>query len=152
MEESLEREMKRAGRQGKQVGVIMADIDHFKHLNDTFGHDGGDALLRKLGEYLQQRIRGGDIACRYGGEEFVLVLQGVSLEATLQRAEQVREDVKHLQVAQEGRVLDAITLSLGVAIFPDQGETPREVLQAADLALYRAKETGRDRTCVAGKV
>ena len=152
MEESLEREMQRAGRKGTQVGVIMVDIDHFKHFNDTFGHDGGDALLRRLGEYLQQRIRGGDIACRYGGEEFVLVLQDVSLEATLQRAEQVREDVKHLQVYQGGRVLDSITLSLGVAISPDQGDTPREVLQAADLALYRAKETGRDRTCVAGKV
>jgi len=149
LEESLERELRCAKRQGKQLGIILADIDYFKRLNDTFGHEAGDALLRKLGEYLQQHIRGGDLACRYGGEEFVLVLQDVSLEATLQRAEQVREDVKHLRIFQGGRVLDSFTLSLGVAIYPDHGATPAEVLQAADIALYGAKEAGRDRTCQA---
>lgn len=151
LEECLEREWRCAERQENKLGIIMVDIDHFKRLNDTFGHEAGDELLRKLGEYLLQHTRGGDLAFRYGGEEFVLVLQDVSLETTLQRAEQMRKDVKHLRVYQGGRVLDSFTLSLGVATFPDHGATPAEVLQAADTALYRAKENGRDRTCLSVK-
>lgn len=151
MEESMERELIRAGRQGKEVGVIMVDIDHFKHFNDTFGHDGGDALLRKLGKFLQKHVRGSDIACRYGGEEFTLILPEASLEVTQQRAEQIKATVQDLRVNQGQKVLDPITLSLGVAVFPSHGTNHRALLQAADIALYRAKETGRDRVCLAGK-
>ena len=151
LEESMERELIRAARQGKEVGVIMVDIDHFKRFNDMFGHDGGDALLRKLGKLLQQHVRGSDIACRYGGEEFTLILPEASLEVTQQRAEQINAAVKNLRVHQGQKVLDPITLSLGVAVFPSHGTTHRALLQAADVALYRAKETGRDRVCLAGK-
>jgi len=151
MEETMQRELIRAGRQGKEVGVIMVDIDHFKRFNDTFGHDGGDALLRKLGKFLQQHVRGSDIACRYGGEEFTLVLPEASLEVTQQRAEEILAAVKDLRVHQGQKVLDPITLSLGAAVFPGHGTTHRALLQAADVALYRAKETGRDRVCLAGK-
>lgn len=151
MEESMERELIRAARQGKEVGVIMVDIDHFKRFNDTFGHDGGDALLRKLAKFLQKHVRGSDIACRYGGEEFTLILPDASLEITQQRAEQILAAVRDLRVQQGQKVLDPITLSLGVAVFPGHGNTHRALLQAADVALYRAKETGRDRVCLAGK-
>ncbi len=151
MEESMQRELIRAGRQGKEVGVIMMDIDHFKRFNDTFGHDGGDALLRKLGKFFQKHVRGSDIACRYGGEEFTLILPEASLEVTQQRAEQILAAVRDLRVHQGQKVLDPITLSLGVAVFPSHGSTHRALLQAADVALYRAKETGRDRVCLAGK-
>ena len=151
MEESMERELIRAERQGKEVGVIMMDIDHFKRFNDTFGHDGGDALLRNLGKFLQKHVRSSDIACRYGGEEFTLILPEASLEVTRQRAEQIKTTVKDLRAHQGQKVLDPITLSLGVAVFPGHGATHRALLQAADVALYRAKETGRDRVCLAGK-
>jgi diguanylate cyclase (GGDEF)-like protein/PAS domain S-box-containing protein len=151
MEESMERELIRAERQGKEVGVIMMDIDHFKRFNDTFGHDGGDALLRNLGKFLQKHVRSSDIACRYGGEEFTLILPEASLEVTRQRAEQIKATVKDLRAHQGQKVLDPITLSLGVAVFPGHGATHRALLQAADVALYRAKETGRDRVCLAGK-
>jgi diguanylate cyclase (GGDEF)-like protein len=150
MEESMEREFARAQRQGREVGVIMIDIDHFKGFNDTFGHDGGDALLRQLGKLLLKHVRSSDIACRYGGEEFTLILPEASLEVTQQRAETIRENVKELRVHQGQKVLDPITLSLGVAVFPGQGADHRAVLQAADVALYRAKETGRDRVCLVG--
>jgi diguanylate cyclase (GGDEF)-like protein/PAS domain S-box-containing protein len=151
MEESMQRELIRAVRQGKEVGVIMLDIDHFKRFNDTFGHDGGDALLRKLAKFLQKHVRGSDIACRYGGEEFTLILPDASLEITQQRAEQILAAVRDLRVQQGQKVLDPVTLSLGVAVFPEHGDTHRALLQAADVALYRAKETGRDRVCLAGK-
>lgn len=150
MEESMEREMRRAERQGKQVGVIMVDIDHFKRFNDTYGHDAGDSLLREMGLFLQRHIRGSDIACRYGGEEFTLILQDVSLELTRQRAEQLREAARHLRVQHGQQTLDSITLSLGVAVYPVHGITSMAVLQAADVALYRAKQTGRNRVCLAG--
>jgi diguanylate cyclase (GGDEF)-like protein len=146
----MELELRRAERQGKQVGVIMVDIDHFKPFNDTYGHEAGDALLREMGAFLQRHIRGNDIACRYGGEEFTLILRDISLEMIEQRAEQVRNAAKQLKVIHGGRFLENITLSLGVAMFPVHGATVMAVLQAADVALYRAKETGRDRVCLAG--
>ncbi len=149
MEESLARELRRAERQNKPLGLIMLDIDHFKRFNDTLGHDAGDALLRELGAFLQRQIRGGDIACRYGGEEFTIVLPGASAETTRQRAEQLREGAKQLRAHQGERLLEPVTLSLGVAAFPQDG-TSRDVLfQNADVALYRAKQQGRDRVCVA---
>jgi diguanylate cyclase (GGDEF)-like protein/PAS domain S-box-containing protein len=149
MEESLERELHRATRKHHSVAIVMLDIDHFKHFNDTFGHDAGDTLLRELGASLQRYIRGEDIACRYGGEEFTLILPETSLETAQQRAEHIREAVKHLSVEHRHQPLRAITLSLGVAVFPEHGTTAEVVLQAADVALYRAKQAGRDRVEVA---
>jgi diguanylate cyclase (GGDEF)-like protein/PAS domain S-box-containing protein len=149
MEESLEREVSRAGRGGIPVGVIMLDIDHFKHFNDTFGHEAGDTLLGALGNFLRAHIRGGDIACRYGGEEFTLILPDASFDATRDRAEQLREAVTKLNVLHRGETLGPITLSLGVATFPEHGSIGQAVLLAADGALYRAKHEGRNRVVVA---
>jgi diguanylate cyclase (GGDEF)-like protein len=149
MEEFLERELHRAARAGQPLGIIMIDIDHFKQFNDSFGHDGGDTLLQELAMFLQGSIRGSDIACRYGGEEFTLILPEASLELTQQRAEQLRLGVKHLNVQHRRQPLGPVTLSLGVASFPKNGLTRDEVLQAADAALYRAKKSGRDRTVTA---
>jgi len=148
MVESLERELHRASRSERPLGAIMVDIDHFKKYNDTYGHEAGDALLKELAKFLQAQVRGGDIACRYGGEEFVLILPEASPEVTLRRAEQMREGVKRLNVVHHGQPLGRITLSLGVAGYPGDGQTPDELLRAADAALYQAKERGRDRVVV----
>ncbi|MGH7229746.1 MAG: diguanylate cyclase [Nitrospiraceae bacterium] len=145
MEESLDRELHRASRNNTPLGVVMVDLDHFKQFNDTFGHAAGDTLLTKVGDFLRTQIRAEDIACRYGGEEFVLILPGSSLEATRMRAEQVREDLRQVQVEHGGRFLGMITLSAGVATFPHDGITAKAVLQAADEALYQAKSAGRNR-------
>lgn len=149
MEESLERELHRAHRKHSAVGIIMLDIDRFKRFNDTFGHDAGDTLLRELGTFLQSHVRGEDIACRCGGEEFTLILPETSPVVARQRAEDIREGVKHLSVQHHHQPLGAITFSVGVATFPDHGETAEAVLRAADGALYRAKHAGRDRIEVA---
>jgi diguanylate cyclase (GGDEF)-like protein/PAS domain S-box-containing protein len=149
MEESLEREVRRATRSGAPLGVIMLDIDHFKRFNDTFGHEAGDLLLGALGNFLRGHIRAEDIACRYGGEEFTLILPEASLDATRERAEQLREGVKKLHVLHRGESLGPVTLSLGVATFPDHGSTGQVALLAADGALYRAKQGGRDRVVLA---
>jgi diguanylate cyclase (GGDEF)-like protein/PAS domain S-box-containing protein len=151
MEEALKQQMSRVTRQLHPLGIVMIDIDHFKRFNDTYGHAAGDALLRELGEFLQTRVRSEDIACRYGGEEFTLILPDASLEAAQQRAEGLRQEVRQLQV-QAGQAHEVITLSLGVAIYPQHGDTIETVLQAADSALYRAKQEGRDRVVVAENV
>jgi diguanylate cyclase (GGDEF)-like protein len=148
MEESLEREVSRASRNKTSVAIIIVDIDHFKRFNDTFGHQAGDVLLRGLGDFLNRSTRGQDIACRYGGEEFALVLSDSSLSGALLRAESMRQEIKHLNVQYAGQLLGAISISMGLAIFPDHGTTISEVLQAADQALYRAKREGRDRVSV----
>ena len=145
MEESLARELRRAARSDRPLGAIMLDLDHFKRFNDTFGHEAGDALLRELGHFLRTRTRREDIACRYGGEEFALILPEACIEATRQRAELLREEFKHLTVPLRGDSVEGLTLSLGVAVFPAHGSTVEDILRAADRALYRAKAEGRDR-------
>jgi diguanylate cyclase (GGDEF)-like protein len=122
----------------------MLDIDHFKRFNDTYGHDGGDALLRAVGAFLQTNIRGEDIACRYGGEEFSLVLPGASLVDTQQRAEAIRAGVQALVVEHAGQALTHVTVSLGVAVFSDYRTTADMLIRAADQALYQAKRSGRN--------
>lgn len=145
MEESLEREFSRANRNKTSVSIIMMDLDHFKRFNDTFGHQAGDTLLRTLGDFLKRNTRGQDIACRYGGEEFALVLTDTTLAGAVQRCEILRQQIKQLNVEYAGQLLGAINVSMGVALFPDHGSTITEVLGAADQALYRAKREGRDR-------
>jgi diguanylate cyclase (GGDEF)-like protein len=145
MEEALAQEMHRTKRNNAQLAVIMVDIDHFKQFNDNFGHDGGDAVLRALGEFLKKHVRGSDIACRFGGEEFILILSPSTAEGARQRAEKIREGVSHLKVSNANRDLGAITLSLGVSIFPDHAPDAAAVVKAADVALYEAKRGGRDR-------
>ena len=149
MEESLEREIRRAVRNKEHVALLMIDIDHFKRFNDTFGHQAGDTLLRELGTFLTQRTRGQDVACRFGGEEFAVILTGASIEAAFKRAELLSEEVRQLSVLYTGRVLGKISLSIGVSGFPEHGESAEELLGKADQALYRAKNEGRDRVIVA---
>ncbi|MGH7266613.1 MAG: diguanylate cyclase [Candidatus Rokuibacteriota bacterium] len=149
MEESLEREVRRSARSGGPLGIIMLDIDHFKAFNDAHGHPAGDALLAALGTFLRAHVRAEDIACRYGGEEFTLILPDASLEATRERAQEVRDRVTKLEIPYRGGSLPSITVSLGVAGFPQHGAVGQDVLMAADAALYRAKHDGRDRVVVA---
>ena len=143
LEETMERELNRVKRQEIPLGVIMMDLDHFKQYNDTFGHSAGDELLSALGILLKSHIRGEDIACRYGGEEFLLILSGASVSIALERAESLRQAVKEMH--QHYPDLKPTTLSLGVAVYPEHGNTGLQLIQSADAALYRAKKAGRDR-------
>ena len=149
MEESLDREIQRCERKRQALSIIMLDVDHFKRFNDTFGHEAGDIVLRELGQFLQRYVRGSDIACRYGGEEFTLILPEASLEVCRKRAEQLRQGVRHLNLQHRHHPLGAITLSIGVACFPEHGLSSEVVIRAADTALYRAKQQGRDRVVTA---
>ena len=148
LEETLERELRRAERSHGALGIVMLDLDRFKQFNDTFGHDIGDVLLREMGRLLQAAVRGGDVACRYGGEEFVLVLPDAEAEVTRQRAERIRDAVKHLFISHHGQSVGSVSVSAGVAAFPAHGNTAESLVQAADAALYRAKAEGRDRVVV----
>ncbi len=150
LEETLEREIHRAERKQLSLGIIMLDLDYFKRFNDTYGHAAGDAALQALGSSLKAYLRGSDIACRYGGEEFVLILPEASLEVTRQRAERLSQDVKKLKVTYNEMLLETITLSLGVAAFPEHGTNYSSLMAAVDAAMYRAKNEGRDRVVVAG--
>jgi diguanylate cyclase (GGDEF)-like protein/PAS domain S-box-containing protein len=149
MEEALEREVRRATRHLSPLSVIMLDLDRFKRLNDSLGHDAGDALLREMGAFLNARIRSADIACRYGGEEITLILPDASLDDARARAEELREGVRCITVQDRGRTIGPLTVSAGVASFPLHGSTAEALLKAADEALYRAKGAGRDRVMVA---
>jgi diguanylate cyclase (GGDEF)-like protein len=149
LEETLEREIYRGRRKGASLGLIMLDLDYFKHFNDNFGHEAGDNLLRNLGNFLAERVRREDVACRYGGEEFVLILAEASEEIVCQRAEEIRREFPKVPVWYRGRVLESVTVSAGVAMFPEHGATGRDVLRAADEAMYRAKAQGRNRVLVA---
>lgn len=148
MEESLERELRRASRNKHGVAVLMIDVDHFKRFNDTFGHQAGDTLMRSLGDFLIKRTRGQDIACRFGGEEFVLIMTDANLDAAQKRADILRDELSQLTVMHAGNLLGKITISIGISGFPDHATTVVELLHIADQALYRAKKEGRDRVIV----
>lgn len=149
MEESLERELLKAKRYSRPLGVIMIDIDHFKRFNDMYGHEAGDQVLRELGVFLQNHIRLTDIPCRFGGEEFTLILPEADIVFTQQRAEQIRLGAAAIRVSIQGQTLAEITISQGVAVFPGNGQTGEELLRAADEALYRAKQQGRNQVALA---
>jgi diguanylate cyclase (GGDEF)-like protein len=149
MEESLDREIHRAKRKGTSLGILMVDIDHFKYFNDQHGHEAGDTLLKALGNYLKNSVRADDIACRYGGEEFTMILPELTLETALMRAEALRAGVDQLRVNYRGLELEKISLSIGVALFPQNGTNWETTLREADKALYEAKESGRNRVVAA---
>lgn len=148
LDEILERELRRAERSGRPAGIIMADIDHFKRFNDTHGHQAGDAVLRAIGSFLLAHTRSSDVACRYGGEEFTIVLPDSTAEETESTAERLLEDFRNFEVTIDGQTLSGITISIGIATFPVNGQTAMEMVQAADEALYAAKREGRDRLAV----
>jgi diguanylate cyclase (GGDEF)-like protein len=149
MEESLHREIAAAERKGYQLGLVMMDVDHFKRFNDTFGHDAGDVLLREVANILKLNSRVSDIACRFGGEEFVIIYPETSPEFVMQRAELLRQAIAAMQLKHFGRSLGEVTASFGVASYPEHGTTIQELLKAADEALYRAKGEGRNRCLMA---
>jgi diguanylate cyclase (GGDEF)-like protein/PAS domain S-box-containing protein len=149
LQETLEREISRAARANRPVSVLFMDVDHFKRFNDTHGHDAGDALLREVGLTIKRNLRAEDIACRYGGEEILLIMPDSTLEVAQQRAEQIRAAIAALRVKHYDQMLGAITISVGLAAYPTHGATGDIVIRAADQALYQAKQTGRDRVCLA---
>ena len=149
MEETLKRKLQRASRKHLSLGIMILDVDDFKPFNDTYGHAAGDAILRKLGDLLLGHVRGEDIACRYGGDEFIIVLPDTSRIVTCECAELICEYAKQFHLQYEGQTLEAVTLCLGVAVFPEDGVTSAVVLRAADAALYRAKRAGCGRVVMA---
>jgi diguanylate cyclase (GGDEF)-like protein len=144
LEQTLERELQRSLRDHSAVGIILADIDRFKNFNHTYGHAVGDMMLKKLGEYLQEGVRVSDIACRYGGEEFAIIITEASRELTLERAEHLRKEISQIKLDYEGQSIQGITISIGVAIYPEHGLTVDALLKNADLALFQAKVEGRN--------
>ncbi|MGA9390957.1 MAG: diguanylate cyclase [Candidatus Sulfotelmatobacter sp.] len=150
LEEVLDREIRRAGRAAQSLGILMLDLDYFKRFNDTYGHEAGDAVLCDTATFLLKNVRAEDFVCRFGGEEFVVILPTADLEGSQTRAERLRTKMKELNILHQGRSLGAITLSVGVAAFPEHGSSPKELMAAADTALYAAKRGGRDRVALAG--
>ncbi len=145
LEETLLRELLRGERAHRQVGIIVADVDHFKTFNDTWGHAGGDAVLRQLARVMQRVFRESDVICRYGGEEFVIVVPDTTLDALHAAADRFREEVRRMNIQFEGRLLDEVTISAGIALSPDHGTTVEALFAQADRALYAAKRDGRNR-------
>lgn len=134
------------------VSLILLDIDHFKAINDTFGHLVGDQVLKDLSILLRGHVRSQDIVCRYGGEEFCMVMFDTPLDVAMARAEKVRRAVKYLTLTHHDQPIEPLTISLGIACFPRHGEDPQQLLDRADQALYWAKSHGRDRTANADDV
>ena len=144
MEEILERELLRASRNQLSLGIVKLNVNDFKRFNDTHGRAAGDAVLRKLGNFLLKYVRREDITCRYGGDEFIIVLPDASWKVTWERAELICERFKQFELQFKGQTFGALTFSVGVAVFPEDGSTSASVLRAADNALYYAKrETHR---------
>jgi diguanylate cyclase (GGDEF)-like protein len=143
--ETMGREMRRAQRLHAPITIAILDIDHFKDFNDNFGHEAGDEVLRAIGALLQRSVRGSDIVCRYGGEEFLLVFFDSDTLAALPRLAQICESIKDAPYACRGLPLPSVTLSVGVAQYPIHARTVDSLIRAADRALYAAKKAGRDR-------
>ena len=148
LRELLPGELLRAKRKGSPLAVIMIDVDHFKRVNDSLGHDAGDGVLKELGALFKQSIRGSDIACRYGGEEFAIILADATSESARRKAEDIRAAVKRLKLSHGGKPIGDVTVSLGVALFPYHADQTTTLLRRADEALYQAKGAGRDRVVV----
>ena len=146
---TLERELARCKREGLPLCLILIDIDHFKEINDTYGHPAGDEVLKYLAAVLGEQAREGDVACRYGGEEFLLLLPGMPLITARERAEQWCRAFAQTTIA-FGELRIRGTVSIGIATYPAHGKSPQELLQRADLALYQAKAAGRNRVAVFG--
>jgi diguanylate cyclase (GGDEF)-like protein len=148
-EQAVSREIARAKRGRASFGVLFADADHFKELNDAHGHAAGDAVLVTLGRHLQSCVRAEDIVCRYGGEEFVVLLVRANRDGIVVAAERMRNGVISLRVQGFGQTLSPPTLSIGTAVWPEHGHDGEALMRAADAALYRAKRAGRNRVEVA---
>ncbi|HMM65644.1 MAG TPA: GGDEF domain-containing protein [Dokdonella sp.] len=149
LEASFEREVQRADRRRIPLSVLMIDIDHFKRFNDSFGHEAGDTLLAQFGVTLARTVRSEDVSCRYGGEEFTILMPEADADLAAARAEEICVAIRKLDVQHRNLSLGKITVSIGVATFGEHGRTPEELLRNADNALYLAKNSGRDRVMLA---
>jgi len=149
MEETLEKELTRAKRNKTSFSAAIIDIDHFKRINDRFGHDAGDTVLKMAANLMEEKIRSGDIACRYGGEEFALILPGLMINSAYQRMEQLCHDMRRLPFQYKEHTMIPLTCSIGVAAYPDHGTTGEALLIKADQALYQAKKNGRNQVITA---
>jgi diguanylate cyclase (GGDEF)-like protein len=147
--ESLGREMARSGRRKLPLAVMTFDLDRFKAFNDTYGHSAGDSVLVAFARLLRDRSRNEDIACRMGGEEFIVILPEMDRGVALRRAEELMGELAGLEIRHEGELLPPITTSIGIALYPEHGSKPEELLHKADLALYEAKAGGRNKAVVA---
>ncbi len=145
----LEREISRAERGNRPLSFVMLDVDHFKQFNDLFGHDAGDAVLTALGGLLLEQIRHGDIACRYGGEEFAIILPESSAATVWDRIEGWRRQIESLDIRHQNQSLGPVTVSAGIAEYPLHATDMAGLIRAADEALYRSKQTGRNRLTLA---
>ncbi|MBA3309425.1 MAG: sensor domain-containing diguanylate cyclase [Nocardioidaceae bacterium] len=150
VEEWVEREISRADNAGTSLGIIMVDIDHFKQYNDDYGHDAGDAVLGAVAAVIRDSARGGDVPCRYGGEEFLILVADIDRDTLMVRAELLRENVARARVEHLGAHLPTVTVSAGLALYPEHGATQAEVIKEADTALYTAKRRGRNCVVTAG--
>lgn len=148
LETIVPHELTRCAREGSSLALIMIDIDHFKSVNDRYGHQGGDEVLKALAGLLTETVRASDVACRFGGEEFLLVLPSISARNALERADQWRATFEQLEVHSNGQVIRA-TLSMGIAMHPENGADLHALVHAADKALYQAKAAGRNRVLAA---
>jgi diguanylate cyclase (GGDEF)-like protein/PAS domain S-box-containing protein len=151
LQEALFRELARCKRERAPAALLMVDVDHFKRCNDRYGHPAGDAVLQAVAKVLEAHVRQGELACRFGGEEFAVLLPGCDLDGGLRVGARILEGVRALVPVHENRPLDRVTVSLGLAVFPQDGSTPQSLVEAADAALYAAKEEGRDRLAVASR-
>lgn len=131
-----------------RLAVVMIDLDNFKQLNDQYGHQAGDEVLETVGRFINSRIRSTDTACRYGGDEFTLILPGMGLEAAENRTRTLFEEMRLLEFSRDGKVIYQVEASIGIACFPDHGSSYDEIVQAADQALYLAKEKGKNQIVV----
>lgn len=147
LSESFDKEVARAKRDHSNISIIIIDVDHFKKFNDTYGHKCGDLVLQSLVNFLQEHTRQGDVVCRYGGEEFVIVMPDTDVNSAYQRAEALRAEFDAMSLEYESIYLRA-TFSVGVASFPSSAGTGEGVLHAADQALYKSKENGRNRVTI----
>ena len=150
MEEELARQLHQVSGLGQPLAVAMMDLDYFRDVNEGHGHLAGDLVLRALAVLLQGFRRGSDLPCRYGGDEFVLIMSGATATAAAARLDRLRERLAESGIHHEGRPLEPVTVSIGVAEFPATGQTVGGLIDAADEALYQAKRTGRNRICLAG--
>jgi diguanylate cyclase (GGDEF)-like protein len=144
-EQCLDTEVQRAGRTGHPVGLLIIDVDHFKRVNDTYGHPGGDRVLAEVARRLTVAARPGSVVARYGGEEFVILLSDLDPARLAAEAEHIRQAIGNTPMAVQSGALLGVTASVGAACFPEHADTAGALVQTADNALYAAKESGRNR-------